>query len=143
MQHPDGGVDAFAADAPQEMVRALIEEPVYRAEGDDDGNWVDKPKVRFLFTLKPSRGRGTDLVRGASRLADTAVECGAITANLRRISAGADSPMFVFASYHERFAEYEATTSAVLESDVWTMLSNSQEDVATRGTTMLSPRIAV
>ena len=139
--HPDGGAAAFAADAPQELVRALIEEPVYRAGGDDDGKWIDQTNVRFAFVLHPSRGRTTDLIRRASRLANTAVECGAITANLRRIIAGSDRPMFLFASYHKGWAEYEMTRSSVAESDVWTALSSSQDDVATRGVTLLSTKI--
>jgi hypothetical protein len=52
----------------------------------------EQPKVRFLFTLRPSRGRGSDLIRRASRLADATVECGAFTSNLRRITAGFGRP---------------------------------------------------
>jgi hypothetical protein len=143
LEHPDGGAAAFAADAPQEVVRAILEEPVYRAGGDDAGDWLAQTKVRFAFTLQPSRGRTADVIRRASRLADTAADCGAIAASVRRIVAGSDYPMLVFASYHQGYAEFEATRNKVVASDVWTAISSSQDEAAARGASSLAAKIPV
>ncbi len=142
-QHPEGGGAAFPADAPTEIVRALQEEPVYRAGGDDAGNWLAQTNVRFTIIVRPHSGRTGGVERGASRLADTIHQCGALAANVRRVIAGSDGPRIVQHSYHAGFAEFEATRSAVLESDVWTALSGSQDDSATRMQNFLCTRIAL
>ncbi len=142
LQHPVG-VAAFAADAPIEIVRALLEEPVYRAGGDDAGNWLAQTNVRFTFIIRPHRGRADDVVRRASRLADTIHQCGALAASVHRVIAGSDGPRIVQHSYHTGFAEFEATRNAVLESDVWTALSRSQDDASTRMQNALSTKIAL
>ncbi len=103
LQDPEG-VAAFAADAPIEIVRALLEEPVYRAGGDDAGNWLAQTNVRFTLSIRPHKGRTGDVVRRASRLADTIHQCGALAANVHRVIAGSDGPQIVQHSYHTGFA---------------------------------------
>ncbi len=142
-QHPEGGGAAFPADAPTEIVRALHEEPVYRAGGDDAGNWLAQTNVRFTIIVRPHSGRTGGVERGASRLADTIHQCGALAANVLRVIAGTDGPRIVQHSYFAGFAEFEATRNAVLESDVWTALSGSQDDASTRMQNILCTRIAL
>ncbi len=143
LQHPEG-VAAFAADAPIEIVRALLEEPVHStASTEAIGNILAQTNVRFTLTIRPHKGRAGDVIRRASRLADTIHQCGALAANVHRVIAGTDGPRIVQHSYHTGFAEFEATRSAVLESDVWTALSRSQDDASTRMQNALSTRIAL
>ncbi len=46
-------------------------------------------------------------------------------------------------SYFAGYAELEATRNAVLESDVWTMLQRSQDEVVTRMGNVISERLEV
>ena len=107
------------------------------------GNILAQTNVRFTLIVRPHKGRTGDVVRRASRLADTIHQCGALAANVHRVIAGSDGPLIVQHSYHTGFAEFEATRSAVLESDVWTALSGSQDDSETRNQNFLCTRIAL
>ena len=140
-QHPEGGVRALGADAPTEIVRALLAEPVHRA--GDVASIIEQTKVRFTLIVQPHRGRADDAVRRGSRLADTIKQCGALAAVLRRIIAGIDGPRMTLHSYFAGYAELEATRNAVLESDVWTALQRSQDEVVTRMGNIISERLVV
>jgi hypothetical protein len=131
----------FAEDAPIETANALLAEPVYTA--GDVASIIGQTKVRFTLTARPHRGRHDDAVRRGSRLADTIHQCGALAASLRRVIAGIDGSMFTLHSYHAGFAELDATRNAVLESDVWSMLQNSQDKVVTRGVNIVSVKLDI
>ncbi len=131
----------FAEDAPVETVHALLAEPVYTA--GDVPSIIGQTNVRFTLMARPHRGRHDDAIRRGSRLADTIHQCGALAADLRRVIAGADGPMFALHSYHAGFAELEATRNAVLESDVWTKLQRSQDEVVTRLANIVSVRLDI
>ncbi len=131
----------FAADAPIETVNALLAEPVYTAGVVP--SIIGQTRVRFTLTAQPHRGRFDDAIRRGSRLADTIHQCGALAASLRRNIAGADGPRFTLHAYHAGFAEMDATRSAVLESDVWTMLQRSQDEVVTRGANFVSVKLDI
>jgi hypothetical protein len=142
VQHPEAGGAAFAADAPAEIVRALMVEPVYRAGGDDVGSILAQTQVRFTLSVRPHKGRADDVVHRASRLADTIHQSGALGASVQRVIAGTDGPRIWLHSFHAGFAAFEATRNAVLESAVWTALSRSQDDSATRVLNVLCTKIA-
>ena len=131
----------FVEDAPIEIVNALLSEPVYVA--GDVASIIGQTKVRFTLTASPHRGRHSDAVRRGSRLADTVHQCGALAASLRRVIAGTDGPMFTLHSYFAGFAELEVTRNAVLESDVWTALNRSQDEVVTRHANIVSVKIDI
>ncbi len=44
-------------------------------------------------------------------------------------------------SYHTGLADFETTRNAVRESDVWTALSRSQDEAATRMNSSISTKI--
>ena len=144
MQHPDAGGAAFAADAPVEIVRALLMESVHRTISTEAvGDVLAQTNVRFTLSLRPHKGRADDVIKRSSRLADTIHQCGALGANVQHIIAGTDGPRIWLNSFHAGFAEFEATRNAVLESDVWTALSRSQDDSVTRVLNVMSTKIAL
>ncbi len=104
---------------------------------------IEQTKVRFTLIVQPHRGRADDAVRRGSRRADTIKQCGALAASLRRVIAGVDGPRMTLHSYFAGYAELEATRNAVLESDVWTMLQRSQDEVVTRMGNVISERLEV
>ncbi len=128
-QRPEG-IPLLGENAPIEMVNALLAESIYTA--GDPPSILGQMKVRHTIVLKPNRGRGEDVLRRASRLTDTAHQCGALAASVRRVIAGAEGPRVVLHSFHAGFAEWEATRNAVMESDVWNALNRSQDDAAVR-----------
>jgi hypothetical protein len=119
-----------SADAPIDILHALIAEPVYVAGNVE--SIIAQTKVRYRIGFKPHRGRGDTVVRRLSRLADTAHQCGALAVAVRRAIAGTDGPQIGIIGYYAGFAELQATRNAVLESDVWTALSRNQDEAATR-----------
>jgi len=144
MQNPEAVGAAFGADAPLEVVRALLQEPVHTTASDEAiGDILAQTQVRFTLIVRPHRGRASDVVQRASRLADTIHQSGALGASVQRVIAGTDGPRIWLHSFHTGFAEFEATRNAVLESDVWTALSRSQDDSATRMQNALCTKIAI
>ncbi len=121
----------FAADAPVEIVSASLAEPIYTA-GPPLEDIMAQTRVRYSILFRPHRGRGEDVVRRLSRLADTAHQCGALAVNVRRVIAGSEGPRLGIHAYHTSFADFESGRAAVMESDVWNALSRSQDEAATR-----------
>jgi hypothetical protein len=141
LAHPEGA-QLFAADAPIDIVNASLAEPVYRA-GPPLRDVLAQTQVRYSIILRPHRGRGEDVVRRLSRLADTAHQCGALTVAVRRVIAGSEGPRLNIHAYHAGFAEFESTRAAVMESDVWNALSRSQDEAATRVTSVICTKFNV
>ena len=142
--HPEGGGAAFAPDAPTELIRALLMESAHRTVSPEAvGNVLAQTKIRFTLSLRPHKGRAGDVIRRASRLADTIHQHGALGANVQHIIAGTDGPRLWLNSFHAGYAEFEATRNAVRESDVWTALSHSQDDSVTRVFNALCTKITL
>jgi hypothetical protein len=138
LAHPESA-QFFAADAPIDTVGALLVESVYTA--GNPSSIIAQTKVRFTIVLQPKRGRGEDVVRRLSRLADTAHECGALAADVRRAIAGPDGPRMYLHAFHAGYAEWQATRAAVQESDYWQALSRSQDEAAVRKQSIVSAKI--
>ncbi len=135
-----GETSLFGENSPIEVVNAVLAESLYRA-GSPVASILDQTKVRFSFTLRPNRGRAEDVLRRASRLADTAHQCGSLAVAIRRVIAGTEGPRLAFISYHPGFGELEATRSAVMESDVWNALNRSQDEAAVRMATTITTKV--
>ncbi len=137
-QRPEG-IPLLGENSPVEMVNAILAETIYTA--GDPPSILDQMKVRHTIVVKPNRGRGEDVLRRASRLADTAHQCGALAASIRRVIAGTEGPRMVLHSYYAGYAELEATRNAVMESDVWNALNRSQDEAAVRIQTVVATKV--
>jgi hypothetical protein len=131
----------FGPDAPTVITNAVLSESVHSA--GDVASIIGQTKVRFSLLVRPHRGRADDAIRRGSRLADTIRQCGALAADLRRAIAGTEAPQMGLHSFFSGFAELQSTRNAVLESDVWTALSRSQDEVVTRLSNVISTKIDV
>ena len=134
-----GGIPLLGENSPIEIVNAILAETIYTA--GDPPSILDQMKVRHTIVLKPNRGRGEDVLRRASRLADTAHQCGALAASIRRVIAGTEGPRMALHSYYAGYAELEATRNAVMESDVWNALNRSQDEAAVRMQTVIATKV--
>jgi hypothetical protein len=139
LQRPEG-ISLLGENSPIEIVNARLAEPVYRA-GPPLRDILGQTQVRYSIILRPHRGRGEDVVRRLSRLADTAHQCGALAVAVRRVIAGTEGPRMSITAYHAGFAELEATRAAVMESDFWQALSRSQDEAAVRLQTVITTKI--
>ena len=130
-----------AADAPMDILQALLAESVYMAGNVE--SIIAQTKVRYRIGFKPRRGRSDTVVQRLSRLADTVHQCGALAVAVRRAIAGTDGPQIGIVGYYAGFAEFQATRNAVLESEVWTELSRNQDEAATRLFSNITTKIDV
>ena len=134
-----GGIPLLGENSPIEIVNAILAETIYTA--GDPPSILNQMKVRHTIVLRPNRGRGEDVLRRASRLTDTAHQCGALAASVRRVIAGTEGPRVVLHSFHAGYAELEATRNAVRESDVWNALNRSQDEAAVRMQTVVATKV--
>ena len=134
-----GGIPLLGENSPIEIVNAILAETIYTA--GDPPSILNQMKVRHTIVLKPNRGRGEDVLRRASRLADTAHQCGALAASIRRVIAGTEGPRMALHSYYAGYAELEATRNAVMESDFWNALNRSQDEAAVRMQTVIATKV--
>ena len=140
-QHQEWVPVRDAPDAPIEIVSAILSEAVYMAGSVND--ILEQTQVRYTIGFKPHRGRRDTVLRRLSRLADTAQQCGALAVGVRSVIAGTEGPRLLITAFHTSFAEFQATRSGVLESDVWNALSRNQDEASTRMFSTITTKLTV
>lgn len=121
-----------------QLVNTVLAESVYRS--GDIANVIEQAQAPFTLLVKPHCGRSEDVVRRLSRLADIIHQCMALGASVRQVIAESDSPRIVIHTFHARYAEWEATRKAAMESDCRQEIIRSQDDSSVLMQNTLSTR---